>query len=336
MMLAARARLALGRAGRRSLPRALLRAPRCQGLQTLDGRRFKASFAPSAGPDGPKTEDGRAAGLPPWPAGWHDMLQYHFFFEDMFVQARVFLTPSVEEHSLWIFDHAEQKVVELENSSVKMEQAQGDTMDISGPRLHIRDGPGGGELELASRTGAEAEMHVSFENRHVFSWLPAGQGKDAVIHRPDLDLVLKYKGQTRRGKGYSKRYWGHYGPHWGYRFIQSSWLGGEKFLWTADATFRLGDGEAKYNYFKLLDGNTGELTQADSRDTYQQDCEGFAEIDGRKYVASITPLGEWMHDYKRGDTNSRMQLRYCKIRLTASNGESLEGYALNERCFGTL
>jgi len=25
-------------------------------------------------------------GLPRWPAGWHDMLQYHFFFEDMFVQ----------------------------------------------------------------------------------------------------------------------------------------------------------------------------------------------------------------------------------------------------------
>ena len=26
-------------------------------------------------------------------------------------------------------------------------------------------------------------------------------------------------------------------------------------------------------------------------------------------VASITPLGEWLHDYKKGDTNSRMQLR---------------------------
>ena len=31
---------------------------------------------------------------------------------------------------------------------------------------------------------------------------------------------------------YSKRYFGHYGPHWGYRFIQSSWLGSDKFLWT--------------------------------------------------------------------------------------------------------
>ena len=31
-------------------------------------------------------------------------------------------------------------------------------------------------------------------------------------------------------------------------------------------------------------------------------------------VASINPLGEWLHDYKKGDTNSRMQLRplYCE------------------------
>lgn len=36
----------------------------------------------------------------------------------------------------------------------------------------------------------------------------------------------------QRPPRYSKRYFGHYGPHWGYRFIQSSWLGGDKFLWT--------------------------------------------------------------------------------------------------------
>ncbi|CAK9019733.1 unnamed protein product [Durusdinium trenchii] len=205
------------------------------------------------------------------------MLQYHFFFEDMFVQARVFLTPSVEEHSLWIFDHSTQKVVELENCKERMKQSE------------------------------------------VFSWLPAGQSADAVIHRPDLELSMTY----------SKRYFGHYGPHWGYRFIQSSW--------TADATFRLGEGEAKYNYFKLLDGNSGELIQADSRDTYQQDSEAFATIDGRQYVAEISPLGEWMHDYKGGETNSRMQLRYCKIRLRSTAfAEPLEGYALNERCFGVL
>merc|ERR1719499_1873471 len=164
-------------------------------------------------------------------------------------------------------------------------------------------------------------MKLKFKNKNVISWLPAGQGKNAVIHRPDLELTMEYKGQTLSGRGYSKRYFGEYGPHWGYRFIQSSWLDDDKFLWTADATFRLGDGEAKYNYFKLLDGRTGEIVQAQSEDTYQQDCVGYADVDGQKYVATIEPLGEWMHDYKQGDTNSRMQLRYCKLTLSQGEGK---------------
>lgn len=81
-----------------------------------------SGFQPSLGPDGPKSEDAARVGLPRWPAGWHDHLQYHFFFEGLFVQARVFLTPSLEEHSLWIFDHHSGKVVELESSSESMQQ----------------------------------------------------------------------------------------------------------------------------------------------------------------------------------------------------------------------
>ena len=38
--------------------------------------------------------------------------------------------------------------------------------------------------------------------------------------------------------------------------------------------------------------------------------------DMQAQVASITPLGEWLHDYKKGETNSRMQLRQlCSIQL---------------------
>jgi len=252
------------------------------------------------------------------------------------VQARVFLTPSLEEHSLWIYDHSVGKVQELLNSSERLRQTDAQHLELTGSRFHVQDGPGGGVVKLLGQ-GGQAELEVQFKNKHVYSWLPAGQGSDAVIHRPDLELTLSYQGKTLNGRGYSKRYYGVYGPHWGYRFIQSSWLGGQKFLWTADATFRLGDGEAKYNYFKLLDGETGDLVQAESKDTYQQDCAGYAEIDGKKYVVSITPLDEWMHDYKAGDTNSRMQLRYCKISLASNDGsEQLEGYALNERCFGVL
>lgn len=299
-------------------------------------RRHLAGAA--GGPDAPSAVSSEKFVLPRWPAGWHDHLQYHFFSEHFFAQARVFLTPTVEEHSLWIFDHKEGKVVELVNSCERMTQGDSDGVDLSGPQLRIQDGPGGGVVRF-ERAGGGVELEVRFRNRNVFSWLPGGQTKDAVIHRPNLEHTITYKGQEHVGRGYSKRYFGSYGPHWGYRFIQSSWLGDRsKFLWTADATFRLGDGEAKYNYFKLLDETTGELTQADSRDTYQQDSEGFAEIGGEKYVARVTPLGEWLHDIRSpgNETNSRMQLRYCKINLTTGTGEALEGYALNERCFGVL
>merc|ERR1719498_881766 len=296
-------------------------------------QRFKSAdaFQPSKGPDAPQAEDASKAGIPRWGAGWHDHLQYHFFFDGLFVQSRVFLIPSMEHHSLWIFDHEEGKVQELVSSYDRMVQGDGQWLDLKSDNLHIKDGPGGGSLQHGS------ELELKFENRHVISWLPAGQAKDAVIHRPDLDLTLNYKGRTLKGRGYSKRYWGDYGPQWGYRFIQSSSLPGDRFLWTADATFRLGSGEAKYNYFKLLNGATGDMIQADSKDTYQLECEGVGFIDGKKYVARVTPLGEWMHDYKAGDTNSRMQLRYCKLELDEGNGAApLQGYALNERCFGTL
>eukprot|EP00913_Durusdinium_trenchii_P024161 g22685.t3 len=242
------------------------------------------------GPDQPQVQ---AAGLsqPRWAAGWHDMLQYHFFFEDMFVQARVFLTPSVEEHSLWIFDHSTQKVVELENCKERMKQSEESHLEILGPRLQIFDGPGGGRITHKDTFHICPDISIEFKNKNVFSWLPAGQSADAVIHRPDLELSMTYGGQKRQGRGYSKRYFGHYGPHWGYRFIQSSWLGGDKFL-TADATFRLGEGEAKYNYFKLLDGNSGELIQADSRDTYQQqlDLINFGMFCMFTFVGSTYPM----------------------------------------------
>jgi hypothetical protein len=248
----------------------------------------------------------------------------------LFVQGRVFLTQSLEEHSLWIYDHRENRMLELVNSAERMCQGAGEWLSLEGPQMRVVDGPGGGVLE-------GPDVKVEFKNRNVFSWLPAGQGDDAVIHRPDLELSITYKGEAISGRGYSKRYFGKYGPHWGYRFIQSSWLGGKKFLWTADATFRLGDGEAKYNYYKLLDGDTGELLQAPSEDTYQLDCKGVGYVDGHRHVATITPLAEWMHDYDKGRTNSRMQLRYCQIELDQGPGaEVLRGYALNERCFGTL
>merc|ERR1719316_81848 len=125
------------------------------GAAASSCKRFKSAdaFQPSKGPDAPQAEDASNAGIPRWAAGWHDHLQYHFFFDGLFVQARVFLTPSLEEHSLWIFDHTEGKVQELLNSSERMDQGDGQWLDLSSSRLHIKDGPGGGLVRLNGAEG---------------------------------------------------------------------------------------------------------------------------------------------------------------------------------------
>ena len=56
------------------------------------------------------------------------------------------------------------------------------------------------------------------------------------------------RGATLAGRGYSKRYWGEYGRHWGYRFIMGIAAPAGTpdsvpaaacvdTVWTADATF---------------------------------------------------------------------------------------------------
>jgi len=302
-------------------------------------RRFSSASQMSqpSGPDAPRVDG--FTGLPAWRAGWHDHLQYHFFCEGLFVQARLFMTPSLEETSVWVFDHAEGRIKELYQQAKPLEQVSSDSLHVRDSAFELVDAAEGGRLTLSSSTGSSggSPLEVSFATDHCYSWLPAGMSSELVVHRPDLRINVLYQGKQYQGRGYSKRYFGEYGPHWGYRFIQSSALDNDKFLWTADATFRLGNGEAKYNYFKLLNGQNGELIQAQSEDTYQQDCAGFAEIDGVKYVARIEPLDEWVHDYKAGATNSRMQLRYCKLSVSRRDtGVTWQGYALNERCFGVL
>jgi hypothetical protein len=281
------------------------------------------------GPDHPTSAD--QAGLPPWPKGWHDMLQYHLFFpEGFFVHCRVFLTPSLEHSVVWTCD-AKGEVKEVFKQNVALIPGKDDFMVLDAADLHIHDGPQGGQISVPS-----AKLEINFESERDFKWLPGGQSVDdnAVIHRPQLKVKMKLNGVETSGEGYSKRYFGEYGPHWGYRFIQSSGLAPPfSALWTADATF----GFSKYNYFKLLKRD-GELIQAKAEDTYQQDCDGYAYIDQQKYHAHIDVIGEWVHDYVSAGnaTNSRMQLRYCKLTLCLPSGEMVSGYALNERCFGTL
>jgi len=273
-------------------------------------------------PAGPDTEE----------VQYHDSLQYHFFFPGLFVAGRVFHTRTLQQHSAWMYDTGSGLMTELfEPSYQAMSQKVGnESLDMESDHLHITDAPAGGSFVVKQRG-----MKVSFAQRNIFSWLPAGQARDAVIHRPDLHCVLEIDGKRLEGTGYSKRYYGLYPRFWGYRFIHGiTQTGGSEptCFWTADATF----GDNKYNYFKVLPPSA-PLISAESRDTWQQDSSGFALIGGTRYQVNLKPLCTWETIIGRpgGSMESKMQNRYCEVELV-EGGKSSKGVAYNERCFGTL
>lgn len=262
---------------------------------------------------------------------YHDSLQYHFFFDGIFVAGRVFHTATLQQHSAWMYDTASGQMTELfEPSYDKMTQSeQESSLNLDSKHLQITDGPNGGSF-----IAKEKSVRIAFKQDHVFTWAPSGQGNtDGVIHRPDLRCKLEFNGKSLEGVGYSKRYYGLYPRFWGYRFIHGHTLESQPTVfWNADAAF----GDNKYNYFKVLPAS-GELISAQTEDTWQQDTSGYAIIDGVRHETRISPLCTWETVIGGAGKNmeSKMQNRYCNVELIV--GDSVKrGFAYNERCYGTL
>lgn len=297
----------------------------------------------------------------------HDSLQYHFFFEGLFIALRVFHTKSLQHHSAWMFDASqpEQGAVELLNSEQPMTQGDQAELHLASTELEVVDAAAGATLRLrpsspaaaamlkAAGVGAGAsgapELTISVAHREAFGWLPAGQESsgNAVIHRPNLDASVSWCGQQLRGRGYSKRYYGEYGDFWGYRFIQgfavadkgslSSALASFEpaaIVWNADATF----GDDKYNYWKLMRPGSSELVESLPADTWQQDACGYALIDGVRHTTEIVEIAKWstVITNQSRDMASKMENRLCRLTVKCGEDEVYEGLAYNERCFGSL
>jgi cyclopropane fatty-acyl-phospholipid synthase-like methyltransferase len=284
--------------------------------------------------------------MPPFPQPAHDHLQFHFFAGDKFVQARVFKTETLCRAWAWCYVDGVKRVLfetDVPATSTEREAKRprttlnGDSSDGSislksgDLTMRVVDGSKG-SIVITRDDGTEV-LSVATETVTDKRWQVPGQ-PDMVIHRPDLSAKVKLDGQQFDAVGYSKRYFGDYPEHWGYRFIHGTFPGmGHKFLWTADATF----GDSKYNYFKLVDGP--DFYESPKETVYhQQQCAWGSTPFGQAHV-KLEPIVEKETLLKSGAMNSRMREIYGKLTVTVkSNGleEVWTGVGMNEINFGTL
>ena len=252
----------------------------------------------------------------------HDSLQYHFFTEGNFYAARLFLTPSLDHTSMWCYDG---QARELFSSTAKIHQCASTHPDVKVDALSLKAEESGGAITLAS---PGSSIDIKFAVHDAYAWQePIG----TVLHQPNLTCEITHNERKMTGVGYCKRYcWNGAPHHWGYRFFHGAGVEHSDFVWTADATF----GTKKYAYFKVLTRG-GILLAAAIPDSCHRDDGAYATIDGRRYTLRAESLGEWETRLLSKSMDSLMTQRFC--RMTLSDGqESIEGYAVNELCFGTL
>ena len=130
----------------------------------------------------------------PFGSGWHDSLQYHAFCEDKVFAVRVFWTRSLWHHSAWVYDGS---VAELVNSAEPLSQSAAPYADLSGPDFEL-SAP---DEAVSIRVGNE--LSLTLTPRHTM-YGPSAIGPG--LHHPDMKAVVRYRGQSRQGLAYCKRY----------------------------------------------------------------------------------------------------------------------------------
>jgi hypothetical protein len=265
----------------------------------------------------------------PYQTTGHDSIQYHVFADGLIFAARVFRTDTLEHYSAWIHDSSVREVL---SSSAPLTQGTSLLLDVSAPMLRIRATEHEGIVSV--QTGRiEDSFEIRFKVRHTFQWTYDAETKgEYVLHLPDLDCEVTYRGRTLRGTGYHKRYYWRTPPqYWGYRFLHSVIESGSAVVWTADAMF----GTSKYDYFKVLDPETGNLLEAAADSCAHKQNLMFGEIGTDRHRIEFVEAGAWNTILKSPVMDSHMQQRAGRIVYTAG-GLTLTGPAITEYCFGTL
>ena len=260
---------------------------------------------------------------PIYPTGSHDSIQYHVFCDEKLFAMRIFRTDTLEHHSAWIFDGTARTVL---SSEAVITQAGSGHLDVTADMMRLVAGEAAGQIVV--RSPAEDGFEIDFKVGRTFRW---SDTLEEVMHQPDLDCIVKYRGETFRGPGYCKRYsWAQPPQYWGYRFLQGFVDDRETSIWTADAVFGLN----KYDYFKVLSAGGGLVEASKDGSAHKQDSM-FGYVDGVRHQADFEELGAWDQILRSPKMDSHLRQRYGRVRYFDGAVERT-GVALTEYCFGTL
>lgn len=217
----------------------------------------------------------------------NDSLQYHFFASGMVFSIRLVYRSDICVHAAWIYDNG---IREISKSDQIWTQSDSDHLDISSDIMEIRDQDG--EIIIVSRANSGAESFtVRAQPIHTLMWKDtfAEDVNDEVLHLPDLQGTLEYKGKTYVTHGYCKHVEWHQAPRYtGYRFLHGILDGGDITLWSADAVF----GYKKYDYFKMVESDGTIAVATDELSSHKQRTI-YAKIGSRDIQVEFEEKGAW-------------------------------------------
>jgi hypothetical protein len=276
-----------------------------------------------------------------FPQGSHDSWQFHFYAPEIcrFFSVRMWASNSVRQAWAWTssLDPADSSVIahlsECEFRSEGSRETSATCLDASGVSFNFT------ELSNLKHDGVlsvsvmnHTVLNIKFNPRKVCFWNVPGQ-TDGVFHFPNLSASIEYENKVVKGFGYCKRYWGDYDGPWGYQFIQGGADDEKTFFWTADATF----GDDEYNYFKVLNGETGSIIQADKTDTYHNNQRAFwRPLEGAKFEAELTECAKMEFFLTSDKQHSKLVERFGRVQLKKDGKVVFNGFGFNEICFGTV
>jgi len=255
-------------------------------------------------------------------------LQYHFFAGGMAFSIRLVHRLDVCTHAAWIFDGS---MREIAKSNQVWTQSDSEYLDISSDIMAVRDEDGDIVVSVKSSSG-EDDFEARVRPVHTLTSNDTFNtaSNDDVLHLPDLNGTLEYKGQSYSAFGYCKHVEWNKGPRYtGYRFLHGVLDDDKTAIWSADAVF----GYKKYDYFKMVEPD-GTIVVADDELSSHKQKTIYASIGDRHVRVVFEELGAWeLPLIDPPETDMVIQQRYGTITYHEGNVKK-SGTALTEYGFG--